>query len=151
MPLSADQVSDRIEINDLLVRYTRAIDTRDWDLLDTCFTPDAHIDYKSSGGVAGSYPEVRAWLAKALAQFDVMMHLVSNSSVELDGDSARARTYVLNPMGMKQADGNLHFFTVAADYKDRLVRTPEGWRIAERIEEQMFVQGGMPSGVRAPK
>jgi hypothetical protein len=151
MPLSADQVSDRIEINDLLVRYTRAIDTCDWDLLDTCFTPDAHIDYKSSGGVAGSYPEVRAWLAKALAQFDAMMHLVSNSSVELDGDSARARTYVLNPMGMKQADGSLHFFTVAADYKDRLVRTPEGWRIAERIEEQMFVQGGMPSGVRAPK
>ena len=151
MPLSADQVSDRIEINDLLVRYTRAIDTRDWDLLDTCFTPDAHIDYKSSGGVAGSYPEVRAWLAKALAQFDAMMNLVSNSSVELDGDSARARTYVLNPMGMKQADGSLHFFTVAADYKDRLVRTPEGWRIAERIEEQMFVQGGMPSGVRAPK
>ena len=57
--LSLREISDRIQINDLLVRYTSAIDEKDWALLDTCFTPDAHVDYVSSGGVKGSYPEVR--------------------------------------------------------------------------------------------
>ena len=150
MPLSPQEVSDRIEIQDLLVRYARAIDAQDYALLDTCFTPDAHVDYTTSGGTKGSYPEVRAWLKKALAQFDAMMHLVGNSVVELDGDTARARTYVYNPMGKAGADGHVEFFTVVADYVDQLVRTSEGWRIVERVEEQMFLQGGMPRTLTIP-
>ena len=35
------EISDRTEIADVLTRYTRAIDTGDWDRLDTVFTPDA--------------------------------------------------------------------------------------------------------------
>ena len=42
------RIADRLEIDDLLTRYTVAIDTKDWDLLATCFTPDAHIDYRAS-------------------------------------------------------------------------------------------------------
>ena len=87
-PLSLQEISDRFEINDLLTRYTRAIDTTDFELLDTCFMPDAFVDYTSSGGVKGQYPKVRAWLAKALAPFPAMMHFVGNSTVELDGDEA---------------------------------------------------------------
>jgi hypothetical protein len=64
--VTVGELSDRIEIQDLLVRYARAIDTKDWGLLDTCFTADAQVDYTSSGGIAGRYPEVRQWLAKAL-------------------------------------------------------------------------------------
>ncbi|MED5261902.1 MAG: nuclear transport factor 2 family protein, partial [Myxococcota bacterium] len=96
MPLSLQEISDRIEIQDLLVRYARAIDAQDYALLDTCFTPDASVDYTTSGGIKGAYPEVRAWLEKALAQFDAMLHLLGNSVVELDGDTARARTAVYN-------------------------------------------------------
>ena len=62
MSLSIHEISDRIEIDDLLKRYTSAIDGKDYALLDTCFLPDAHVDYVSSGGIAGAYPEVRAWL-----------------------------------------------------------------------------------------
>ena len=69
MTLSLQQISDRIEINDLLIRYTRAIDQKDWELLDTVFTPDAEVDYVSSGGIKGTYPEIRAWLEKVLALF----------------------------------------------------------------------------------
>ena len=65
MPLSTQEISDRFEIQDLLIRYTRAIDTRDYALLDTCFLPDAYVDYVRSGGIKGKYPEVRAWLEKA--------------------------------------------------------------------------------------
>ena len=45
MALSLQEISDRIEIEDLLQRYTAAIDAKDWDLLGSVFTPDATLDY----------------------------------------------------------------------------------------------------------
>ena len=54
-------------VDDLLVRYAAAIDGKDWKLLDTCFLPDAHVDYTATGGIKGAYPEVRKWLEMALA------------------------------------------------------------------------------------
>ena len=52
-------VADRIRLDDLLTRYATAIDNRDWELLDTVFTGDAHLDYRTAGGLEGIYPEVR--------------------------------------------------------------------------------------------
>ena len=149
--LSLQQISDRIEIDDLLIRYTVAIDTKDWELLDTVFTPDAVVDYTTSGGIKGDYPEVRAWLAKALAAFEMTQHLISNSVVRVDGDAATARTMVFNPMGRDDGKGGLELFYVGAWYDDKLVRTPEGWRIAERFEEQAFMDGALPKGLEIPE
>ena len=42
--LSLDEISDRLEIQQLLVAYSTAIDTRRFDDLDRVFTPDAYID-----------------------------------------------------------------------------------------------------------
>ena len=148
--MSLDEISDRIQINDLLIRYTVAIDTKDWKLLDTCFTPDAHVDYTASGGTKGSYPEVREWLEKALAAFPMTMHLIGNTTLALEGDVARARTYVINPMGFPNPDGSLQIFTVGAHYNDRLVWTDEGWRIAERVEEQAYLEGSLPEALQIP-
>jgi hypothetical protein len=150
MPLSPQEISDRLEIQDLLIRYTRAIDTKDYGLLDTCFMPDAHVDYTASGGSKGPYPEVRAWLEKALSPFAAMMHFIGNTTLELSGDRASARTYVVNPMGFPNPDGSLHVFTVYAHYVDELVRTPDGWRIAKRVEEQALLEGSLPDALQIP-
>jgi 3-phenylpropionate/cinnamic acid dioxygenase small subunit len=149
--LSLQEVSDRIQIQDLLTRYTNAIDGKDWKLLDTCFTPDAHVDYTATGGTKGSYPEVRKWLEMALAPFPVTVHYISNSTVKLSGDEAGARTYVWNPMGFQNPDGSLHWFTVGAYYVDKLVRTADGWRIRERVEEHGFMQGTLPEALQIPR
>jgi 3-phenylpropionate/cinnamic acid dioxygenase small subunit len=150
MALSLQEISDRIEINDLLIRYTKAIDQKDWKLLDTVFTPDAEADYVSSGGIKGSYPEVRAWLAKALAIFPITVHYVTNSEVTLAGDRASARTAVYNPMFFQNPDGSMHHFAVGAYYVDELVRTPVGWRIAKRREDQAFLEGSLPKALQIP-
>jgi 3-phenylpropionate/cinnamic acid dioxygenase small subunit len=147
MALSPQELSDRIEIDDLLVRYTAAIDDKDWELLDTVFTPDAQIDYVSSGGIAGAYPEVREWLGKALSIFPVTIHAITNSRIELDGDTAKGRTLVSNPMKMPKPDGAFWIFHVYAYYHDELVRTDQGWRIAKRVEEQLLLDGDVPAGL----
>jgi 3-phenylpropionate/cinnamic acid dioxygenase small subunit len=150
MPLSLQEISDRLEIQDLLVRYTQAIDQKDWGLLDTCFTPDAQVDYTQTGGIQGAYPEVRKWLEMALAPFPTTVHYVTNSRVELEGDRARARTAVFNPMVFRNPDGSPHIFRVGAYYVDELVRTRDGWRIRRRVEEQAFLDGSLPEALRVP-
>lgn len=148
MALTAQEISDRIEIDDLLIRYTAAIDDKDWELLDTVFTPDAKIDYISSGGIAGAYPEVREWLGKALSIFPMTIHAITNSRIELDGDRATGRTLVSNPMQMPKGEGAFYIFTVYAYYHDELVRTAAGWRIAVRREEQLLLDGDVPAGLQ---
>ncbi len=148
--LSPREISDRLQIQDLLTRYTVAIDTKDWNLLDSVFSADAHCDYTSAGGVKGPYPEVRKWLEKALAPFPMTQHFISNTTLQLDGDRATARTYVINPMGFGKADGSLQVFTVGAYYNDELVWTDAGWRIAERVEETAFMDGDLPAELQIP-
>jgi len=151
MTLTLQQVSDRIEIDDLLVRYTKAIDDKDWALLDTVFLPDADVDYTTSGGIKGKYPEVRAWLDKALAAFPITIHAITNSTIELEGDRATGKTLVNNPMVIPGENGQQTRFTVWAWYEDELVRTPDGWRIAKRFEREVFMDGGLPSSHEIPK
>lgn len=148
--LSVRELSDRLQIDDLLIRYTVAIDRKDWALLDRVFTPDADVDYTTSGGIKGKYPEVRQWLEKALAVFPVTMHFISNSTVELHGETATARTYVINPMVFKNPDGSDHIFTVGAYYNDELVCTADGWRISKRFEEQAYLEGSLPEALQIP-
>ncbi len=148
--LSLQEVSDRIEINDQLIRYTKAIDEKDWALLEQVFTPDAEFDYTSSGGIAGGFPEVQAWLAKALAAFPETMHLIGNTEVRLDGDAAHTRTAVYNPMFFARKDGGRDHFAVGAYYVDDWVRTADGWRIRRRHEEHVFTEGELPAELAIP-
>jgi hypothetical protein len=133
--LDLQTVSDRIEIDDLITEYTRSVDTLDWTRFDTVFTPDATIDYTASGGIKGTRDEVRDWLAETLPMFSKMQHYVCQKEVTLDGDSAVARIYLFNPMEITQPDGSAWRMEVGGSYLHQLVRTPEGWRSRELIEE----------------
>lgn len=131
-------LADRFEIDDLLTRYATAVDTCDWDLYSTCFTEDAFIDYTSAGGIKGNYPEVRDWLAKTLPMFSMTQHVVGNRVIQIDGDKATARSIFYNPMGLPDGDGGQKLFFEGGYYNDQLVRTADGWRISERIEESSY-------------
>jgi len=148
MTMTLQEISDRIEIQDLLVRYSHCIDTRDWDGLDEVFTPDAFIDYTALGGTKGTLPETKEFLGKAMVLFKSFQHMIANLKVELDGDRATARTICHNPMVMDR-EGREHVFICGLWYVDELVRTPAGWRIAQRVEERCYVDN-MPEDFRPP-
>ena len=135
--MTLQDIADRIEIDDLLTRYATALDAKDWHLFSTCFTPDARIDYSAAGGITGALPEVREWLASVMAAFPMTQHLVTNKAVRLDGDTATCRSCLFNPMGVPEGDG-MAVWLEGGYYRDRLVRTADGWRIAERTEEPTY-------------
>jgi 3-phenylpropionate/cinnamic acid dioxygenase small subunit len=137
-------LADRLDIEDVLTRYAWALDTKQFDDLDDVFTPDAHIDYTSSGGEAGAYPDVKAWLAKVLPNFPAYQHLVTNKQITIDGDRATSRAEFYNPMVIAKRDGTTSIFFVGGEYHDQLVRTPDGWRITNRLEKSIWTDGAAP-------
>lgn len=138
--LDAQQVSDRIEIADVVTAYTRAIDTGDWDGLDQVFLPTARIDYTSAGGRAGDFPTIKAWLAEVLPKFTRWQHLIGQLAVDLDGDRAAVTAYFFNPMLIPSEDGTEQLMECGGYYHHQMVRTPDGWRSRELVEETVWTR-----------
>jgi hypothetical protein len=134
-------LADRLEIDDLLTSYTRAIDTGAWDRLDEVFTPDARIDYTATGGMAGDFPDVKAWLAENLPMFPRRQHVLGQKEVVLDGDRAQVTAYFLNPMVLPQPDGSELLWEFGGLYHHKLVRTGAGWRSRSLVEELCWTRG----------
>ena len=139
--LDLQEISDRLELMDLMARYSHAVDTRAYGDFEEIFTPDAVIDYTAFGGPRGSVPEIQAYLAETLAPFPTFQHLIANPMLRIDGDTASGRTMCFNPMGVARAEGESgepRMFFCGLWYLDRFERTPDGWRIAERSEEKSW-------------
>ncbi len=124
-------LADRIAVEDLLTRYAKAVDRRDWEQYRSIFTADAEIDYTSAGGIAGTIDEIVAFLSTSLEMFEMTQHLVSNIDLEVNGDSATVTAMFNNPMRLPGGDT---WFT-GGWYHHDLVRTADGWR-SRRLREE---------------
>jgi ketosteroid isomerase-like protein len=129
---------DRWAVVDVAVRYATALDTRDWSLLRRCFTDDVVTHYgdgRPQEGYEAFEATCRAWLPDTVRS----QHLLGNSVVELEGDTAVASHYVRADHVHEALPGcNLVF---VGQYHDRLRRTPHGWRIHHRRFEVWWTQG----------
>jgi hypothetical protein len=134
--LNLAEISDRFEIQQLLIDYSTAIDTRQFDDLDHVFTADAYIDYRAMGGIDGRFPEVKAWLAQVLPNFPAYAHMLGNFDVRIDGDTASSRTICFNPMVLGGEQNQILYCGLW--YDDEFIRTAEGWRMSRRVETKCF-------------
>ena len=85
---AARRLADQREIADLCVRYTTALDTRDWALLESCFAP-APV-FVHPGGRLEGFPAILERTRTALAPLTATQHLLGTMVAEVDGDTARS-------------------------------------------------------------
>jgi 3-phenylpropionate/cinnamic acid dioxygenase small subunit len=137
MTLPIQQISDRLEIEQVLVRYCHAIDQRDWDAYRSVYTRDAVIDDVSAGS-GNSVDQMVAFLSSALEKVSLIQHAISTSLIKIDGDRASARTICHCPVVLDRGDGQTEMFFQGLWYVDELVRTPDGWKISKRAERDYF-------------
>ncbi len=133
--MDAQAVEDQLEIHELLARYARGVDTRDWELWQSVFTADALVDYSSAGAPVGKPAEVAAWLEAGLQVVPMTQHLISNIEVALDGDRAKVRAMFYNPM---QLPGMADMSFCGGYYHHEMVRTAEGWKSEHLVEENVW-------------
>ena len=120
-------------------RYCRALDTRDWDLLDEVFLPDAAADLMAPERCEGRVA-IKARIGSALERLDESQHLIGNHEVVVDGDRATHRCYLQAQHVRRDAAGGPNY-VVAGRYEDELERTDRGWRIRFRRIVVMWTDG----------
>jgi ketosteroid isomerase-like protein len=112
------------DIRRVLARYARAIDRVDFELLRSCYHPDAIDEHGWYDGGVDGYVE---FLKGSLARSDATFHMLGNPLIDVDGDVARTETYCL--VWNRSAAGDR---IVQVRYCDRFERR-EDWRIAHRL------------------
>jgi hypothetical protein len=127
-PRRLQELIDRADIHDALLRYTRGVDRLDEELLRSAYHPDAIDDH---GIFRGTVEEFIAWaFAGHRAGHHGEQHYITNHTCEIDGDVAHTETYFM--MVGRNRTGTpvtLH----GGRYIDQFERREGNWRIAHRV------------------
>jgi 3-phenylpropionate/cinnamic acid dioxygenase small subunit len=145
--MTIEEIADRLAIADVLYRYATALDTRDWELLREVFMPDAVTEYEGDVGSFTGVDQTIAIVSEYLGGYDATQHLISNIVVDVDGDVAQSTCYLHaeHYMTNQRIGGNT--LEIGGTYRDRLVRTDGGWRIAHRYLAVTWTEGNL--GIQA--
>lgn len=124
-------LEDREAIRELLAAYCFALDECRFEELGALFAEDAEwgpqrIPQKARG------PAEIAELARSIVPLPgegpKRRHLTTNIVIRLEGDRAQVKS---NFLMVRESPGG-PLLAIAGTYKDRLVRTPAGWRFRHR-------------------
>jgi hypothetical protein len=117
---------DKFEIQTLTQRYADAVMRHDADDWGACWSVNGKWNLGPQA-IEGREAIVTAW-SGMMAGFPFAAFLVQPAMVEVDGDTAKSRTYVQETL--QQADGTA--FRVIGVYNDDCVREDGKWVFAER-------------------
>ena len=124
-PLSLE---DRLALHELAARYGDIIDDRDWQALDEIFTEDATFEVVGLVRMDGLAGIKRYMLEEGRHP---LAHLITNVHVVTDADGVKLHSRGIFPISSQSGGPGHRVFH--GSYYDRVVRTPVGWRVKERV------------------
>jgi hypothetical protein len=119
------RIEDQLAIRELVARYNYAIDEGRPEEWVNTFVPDGTFESSALGKHTG--PEALLAFAKGYIAAVEGRHCTSDFVVEIDGDDARSRCYLI---AVNNAAAPI--ISATAVYEDVLRRTPDGWRFVHR-------------------
>ena len=126
------------EIQQVLLKYPIAIDSRQLDIMDQLFTKDAQINLAGTG--VFSVTEYKKLAGSVLPGLEATQHFCNAPVIHVDGDKAYTRCYFM----AQHARNSLApepFIMVSGHYDDELVRANGEWRISKRTGTATWVEG----------
>lgn len=126
MPLN---IEDCYAIEQLLRRYCHNADYNPPEAMRRLFTDDAVFEIGAMNVRCEGLEAILAFFNHARGSFPPSQHVTSNLVIEGDGDDAQCSSYV---QMVTTVDGKTQISMVGR-YIDKLRRTTDGWRLAERI------------------
>jgi uncharacterized protein (TIGR02246 family) len=129
-------LEDQVEIMQLVAQYGPAVDSGSADAAAGLWTEDGtfvavpYLEMKGRGDIVDMVNGGHQDLIK-----NGCGHVLTVPHVVIDGDEATGRSYALNIRWDAEAD---QFWVARVSANTwRWVRTPEGWRIAERVNANL--------------
>jgi ketosteroid isomerase-like protein len=133
-------MTDRDEILDVIARYAHTVDERDIEGILSCFAPDGRIEFEGGRITGEGHDGIRtafgeAFARPALAPPAASTHLMANTLVTIDGDTAHAETQGVAYLASSELGTVV---TRGLRYSDDLRRGADGWRITRRIHRSIW-------------
>ena len=120
----------------------RCSNTRDWDRLCEVFTDDVHMDF--AAWKADGLDAVRDNIRPYLDGCGPSQHLLGNYRIDFTGDDTATSACYIRVMHHGKGEHEGKHYEMCGEYRDELVRTPEGWRSRKRIA-RAWMHDGDPS------
>ena len=121
---------DKAAIRDLMARYARGIDRRDWDLIASTFATDAYVDYVEWEG--RGFEEILRGLKWGIARTERSTHFMGDQEVRLNGDTAEVETYAVAYL-VRTVDETQSLLMRGLRYQDKMVRQKGQWLVQHRL------------------
>jgi hypothetical protein len=130
------RVEDRLDIQDLAVRYGFYVDDRRYDELTALFADDGSLR-TNAGVVKGQgLDEVRGYFVQHLPELGATNHFVHGHVIDFDEVDPDLASGVVAGHAEVWRDGKP--MITALRYLDKYRRTADGWRFLERIQAYMY-------------
>jgi hypothetical protein len=139
-------LQDRVDITDVLYRYSSAVDAFDTDGVRSVLADDIHAQYGNGEAVTNG-DALASWIAEATATVIWQHHLANVYHVTIDGDHASTLTYLTSYQVFKENPDEA--VILVARYHDELTRTSAGWKISKRVMELLWAEKKPDSGYLA--
>ncbi|RAX48273.1 nuclear transport factor 2 family protein [Arthrobacter sp. AQ5-05] len=125
-------LAEKQAIAEVLYRYARAVDRKDFDAVAACYFEDANDNHGGyNGGVAGLLEDMEV----RHRTIDSSQHFITNVLIDLGTDIADAESYCLCYLRQQRKPGEESqlLLTIRCRYVDRFEKRNGQWRIADRI------------------
>ncbi|MGW4340690.1 nuclear transport factor 2 family protein [Rhodococcus koreensis] len=137
-----DYLLSEQEIIALISKYCHLCDAREGSaFVREIFTEDGIDDHGLFGKVFQGWDEIETMFNRSSELLEATAHFVTNPEIEINGDTAEARTYVQCWTWLRESAhlGNVRAadYVYVGIYNDSLVRTAEGWRVKARKMQQL--------------
>ncbi len=128
-------LNDKFAIRQVQYNYARAIDTRNRDLLRSIYADEITYDWTDFDPNMIETVPADKWVDNTFALIKGLKateHQMTNFLIEVDGDHAKATTYLRAMHYLPNTDGD-NWCECGGIYWNEYVRTEAGWKI-ERIK-----------------
>lgn len=129
--IDSQELSQRVEIVDALLSYTRGIDRLDKESVISAFHPGAILN--NYGPEPMPIEDFVEYALPSLKQrYSVTQHRVSNIRIEIKEDRALVESYVL-AYHVKSSENSKQLHTFNGRYIDTFALRDAHWKISERF------------------
>lgn len=124
-------------IKNVKYRYIRAVDLRDWDLLETVLTEDACARYSAGKLSFDGRDAIVAFLRDSMPPKEMLSaHRVHHPEIELTGPGTATARWALDDVVIFPASNFM--IRGAAYYEDEMVKVDGEWRIHRTGYRRLF-------------
>jgi hypothetical protein len=124
-------IADRVEIEALRGEFTDAVMMRDYDRLASLFTHDGAVRIPHINAEAAGREALGAGIERLQGLLDYFVQTTHPGTIQLDDDTAAGRDYLCELGRFRDGRSQLNY----AIYHDRYQRTPDGWKLNQRVDK----------------